>query len=434
MKSLKLMSKASVVLGLMFGDEGKGISVDYLCSQPSIGNKIVVRFSGGQQAGHSVHVDDISHICSNFGSGTLRNIPTYFSEHCTMYPVTMYNESLVLLGKNIIPEVYFHPLTKVTTPFDVVYNRMKKLEHGTCGLGVGATMHRNIKTGYKLYATDLLYSDVLNAKLTNIFNYYKEKFTFFDKVKFIEDCNRELDAFLHAVENLNFEVMPYVFLKAFQNLIFEGSQGILLDMDHGIFPNVTYSNTTSKNALAICKLLHIKNVNIYYVTRCYQTRHGAGWMSNEKEIELVNNNNEINKFNPWQKDFRVGEIDYNLLSYALEIDHIYSSTAKKNLIVTCMDQRPDFEFNYSTLGFKFKSIFESYSPASKDFVNITSKPNVYVCESCGSSDVESAAWVRTNDNNRYTDDFGEFGDLTYSFCNVCAAPTNLINKREFLRK
>lgn len=431
------MSKASIVLGLMFGDEGKGISVDYLCSQPGNRSKLVVRFSGGQQVGHNVHFNGISHVCSNFGSGTLRNIPTYFSEHCTMYPVTMYNESLILSKKGITPEIYFHPLTRVTTPFDVVYNRMRKTSHGTCGLGIGATMHRNIKTGYKLYAIDLLYSDTLNAKLTNIFEYYKEKFEFFERVKFIQECNKELSAFWHAVDCLEFNIKPYSFLLDYQELIFEGSQGILLDMDHGIFPNVTYSNTTSKNALNICKLLHIKNVNIFYVTRCYQTRHGAGWMSNNKEITLVNNCCEINKFNDWQKDFRIGEIDYNLLNYALEVDNIYSGKFNKNLIVTCMDQRPDFEFNYSTLKVGFKSIFESYSPESKDFINVTNlipKVDIYVCDACGSSDVESVAWVRTNDNNRYTDDFGEFGDRTYSFCNVCAAPTNLINKREFLNK
>lgn len=53
-------------------------------------------------------------------------------------------------------------------------------------------------------------------------------------------------------------------------------------MDHGVFPNVTYAHTTSKNAYEICKKLDIEDIEMYYVTRSYATRHGNGWMSNEK--------------------------------------------------------------------------------------------------------------------------------------------------------
>ena len=160
-------------------------------------------------------------------------------------------------------------------------------------------------------------------------------------------------------------------------------------------------------------------------------------MSNRNPITLVNTEDEINKFNDWQKEFKIGEIDYDLLNHAYRIDNIYSEGIRKNLVVTCMDQRPDFEFNYSMLKVGFKSIFESYSPESKDFINVTNlipKVDIYVCDACGSSDVESVAWVRTNDNNRYTDDFGEFGVHSNSFCNSCNDVANLITIREFFKK
>lgn len=166
----------------------------------------------------------------------------------------------------------------------------------------------------------------------------------------------------------DFQIEPYNFLNGYDNLIFEGSQGIMLDMNHGLFPNVTYANTTSKNALEICKKLDIKDIEIYYVTRCYQTRHGAGWMSNRESIVLINTEDEINKFNNWQKEFRIGEIDYNLLNHAYRIDNIYSEGIPKNLVVTCLDQRPDFEFDYSRLEQKFNKIFKSYSANSETFV------------------------------------------------------------------
>jgi adenylosuccinate synthase len=139
-------------------------------------------------------------------------------------------------------------------------------------------------------------------------------------------------------------------------------------MNHGIFPNVTYGNTTSKNALEICKILDIKNIELFYITRCYQTRHGAGWMSNEDKIALTNTQDEINVFNEWQKNFRIGEIDYKLLDYAHSIDNLYSKGLPKNLVVTCMDQRPGFEFDYQQLKTRFKQIYNSYSADSKTFI------------------------------------------------------------------
>ena len=361
--------KADIVIDPIFGDGGKGITSDFLCRINPI-KTIVVRFSGGQQAGHNVKIGDVSHVHSSFGSGTLRGLPSYFSEHCTMYPVNMFREQEVLNKKGIIPELYLHPLIMVTTPADVAYNRMieTKLGHGTCGLGIGATMKRNLNTGYKLYGIDLTNTETLYEKITAIYNYYKgfindNK----DKELFIKEFNKEMSYFINAVNEINFTIAPYEFLKQYQHIIFEGSQGIMLDMDHGIFPNVTFANTTSKNALAICDKLNITDIEIYYPTRCYQTRHGAGWMSNNEEIKLINNENEINFFNEWQRDFRIGEIDYNLLKFALDIDNIYSYNIRKNLVVTCLDQRPDFKFDYSQFKGRFEKVFESYSPDSKDF-------------------------------------------------------------------
>ena len=84
------MKHPKIVIGLGYGDEGKGRTVDYLCSQNP--NSIVVRFSGGQQAGHTVMTNGIKHIFSNYGAGTLQGCPTYISEHATIYPLTMLME------------------------------------------------------------------------------------------------------------------------------------------------------------------------------------------------------------------------------------------------------------------------------------------------------------------------------------------------------
>ncbi len=364
--------KADIVLGSVFGDCGKGITTDYLCRK-NPHRTIVVRFSGGQQAGHNVKIGNISHVHSNYGSGALRGVPSYYSEHCTMYPVTFYNERKILLPKiddNIFePLVYYHPLVKVTTPADVAYNRLteQRLGHGSCGLGVAATMRRNDISGYKLYGVDLSHPEILDEKLRGIYWYYRGLIQDDDIKTFNDLFEKEMIQFEDVIKKIHFEIRPYSFLKNYDNLIFEGSQGIMLDMNHGLFPHVTYANTTSKNALEICKNLSIYNIEIYYVTRCYQTRHGAGWMSNRKEIQLINTQDEINEYNDWQKEFKIGEIDYDLLNYAYRIDNIYSEGLQKNLVVTCLDQRPNFKFDYDKLSLRFNKIYNSYSANSETF-------------------------------------------------------------------
>ena len=80
----------SVVVGCAFGDEGKGMTVDWLVKDKE--NPIVVRFGGGHQCGHRVVHKDKEHIFSNFGSGTLRGAPTYWSKDCTIDPVGFIKE------------------------------------------------------------------------------------------------------------------------------------------------------------------------------------------------------------------------------------------------------------------------------------------------------------------------------------------------------
>lgn len=360
--------KAHIVTGLGYGDEGKGITTDFLASK--LENAIVIRYSGGQQAGHTVMVNGVKHIHSNFGSGSLRGVPTYFSEHTTFYPVTIARELEVLTKKGFKPNLILHPLAKMTTPFDVFANRFdsKNLSDGSCGLGIGKTMKRN-ESPFKLYAVDLLNYDILLQKVISIeSNFYDfiDKYGLSTQEK--REIGKELQLFFDAIKDIAWQVKDYNVLTAFDNLIFEGSQGIMLDMDHGVFPNVTFANTTSKNAHEILDKLNIRNRNGYYITRCYSTRHGSGDFK-EEELNLINNEEEINVFNEYQKEFKVASLDYNLLNYAIAVDNIYSSGkyVNKNLVITCLDQLPDFEFDFSLLDEEFDNVYESHSPDSKDY-------------------------------------------------------------------
>jgi len=361
--------KYSIVLGTQFGDEGKGSFTNYLCSKSE--TPLVIRFNGGHQAGHTVLHNGNRHTFSSFGSGTLQNVPTYWSRFCTIYPTAVFNEYNKLKEIGITPNIYFDPLCPITTPYDVLANIVadRKNNHGTVGVGFGATLKRQ-EAYFKLYYQDLFNKTVLKAKMSNIKQYYGEIHR-----DYIYDIEDKLEAWYNSID---FLIKEEIFSKSkmgFQklnvdgthdHLIFEGAQGILLDQDFGFFPNVTRSNTTSKNVFTllseleisenISEWLHQKNASIYYITRPYQTRHGMGFMSNRELLEdrkliipdLINTENEINIDGGEQGIFRKSILDLDLIQYAIESDNNFSKDYKKTIVISCLDQikNPD-EIKYT---------------------------------------------------------------------------------------
>jgi adenylosuccinate synthase len=326
----------SVILGLGYGDEGKGVAVNYLCSQAN--KPLVVRFSGGHQVGHTVVHNKIKHIFSNFGSGTLQGVPTYWSEHCTINPAAVLKEGDSLREKGIQPTMYINANAMVTTPYDIYSNQKseKGKKHGSVGVGFGSTIQRN-EDHYCLFVRDLKYPAIFDAKLKNIAEKY---YNFNPDSKVIEEFKKACQALL-----IYYDIVNSIndIIERYDNLIFEGSQGILLDMDYGFYPNVTRSNTTSENAWDIIGRLSINlgySVSTYYITRAYQTRHGNGFMSYESsELDyIIDNPNETNTNNKFQGKFRRGNLDLEMLKYALDCDGYHNNCDAKYLFMTCLDQ------------------------------------------------------------------------------------------------
>lgn len=337
-----MITQASIVIGLGYGDEGKGV----VTSELSHSRTLVVRFNGGHQAGHTVVKDGVRHIFATFGSGTLNGAGTFISEFCTFYPTACLQEYLILKNKiTHFPFLAVHPMCAVTTPFDIDANiiREQKQNHGSVGVGFGETLRRH--EVLKLHARDLQYSAVLRQKLIEIWKYYKSQglTVDYDKDPFLP----RIEAFMDDVQSirpiLRIDSESHTWL--FNHAVFEGAQGVLLDQDFGFFPHVTRSHTTSRNALKILATQWQlrKAPDVYYVTRCYMTRHGNGpFVGEEKEIKLINNEQETNQ-GGFQGDFRTGEFNPDLIRYAMDCDDNYSRSLKKNLIITCLDQRPEWE-------------------------------------------------------------------------------------------
>jgi adenylosuccinate synthase len=350
------------VIGLLYGDEGKGITTSFLSQNKPMAT--VIRSNGGHQAGHTVQYKGFRHVFSQFGSGTLQSLPTFISKNCTIYPPAILKEySLIEQYK---PILMVDPLAMITTPFDIGQNRILEQinKHGSVGVGFGQTIQRN-EDNYKLFAQDLYHKDIFKAKLYNIATMYystsvPETLSVIDA--FWYQCQRLIEGgffFITSWKDIN---------KPYADLIFESAQGILLDMDFGFFPHVTRSNTTSKNIIEMAPDLD----EVYYVTRTYQTRHGNGPMTNEDKPTPVldmKNGEETNKFGEYQGKFRITQLDTNLLNYALQCDsNFLPSKVKKNLVVTCFDQyRIDIYNLLNQLDISFDNVYISHGPECKTF-------------------------------------------------------------------
>lgn len=326
----------SISIDSFFGDTGKGMTVNNICLEfvKRKESAIVIRFSGGPQVGHNVDHNNIHHCFSNFGSGTLLNIPTYWSEFCLVDPFTAILERDILRTKGVEPKIIYSPFCELITPFDVWYQwgNVINREHGTVGVGIKSALDR-IKNGYHLTISDAQNILVLREKIKSIqTNYYK--------MSGVVKKDFSLDKYIEGI----YDYVSKVELKTIEELVkenkyfhkvFEGSQGILLDQTHGIMPWCTPSNTTSKNAIELLRRMgyldgkYLMPIQINYICRPYITRHGPGPLLTAENILEVEDEN--NTYNEYQKSFRSCEFDINLLKHSISIDKLYNSNLKNRV-------------------------------------------------------------------------------------------------------
>lgn len=324
--------KHDMVVGLGFGDEGKGTLVDYLCTARE--TKAVIRFSGGSQTAHNVVTPDGRwHTFAQFGSGTLQGVPTFLSKYVLFNPIALMNENHALSAK-----VSFDPLSRlfvdkaalVVTPYHVWVNQKIVNKDGSCGQGIGETMRMKLK-GYSITVGDLLSPNLL-TKLTIIRDAYCRQYGDFQMFKEMPHPVREIASmYRHIGEMINQVDSSYLDeLLASGRCVFEGSQGVLLDEWHGFHPHTTWSTTTPSNALA---LLNGRDVRVIGAMRSYMTRHGRGPFPTESPDYDTLWPEVHNKTGRLQGAWRRGELDLPLLRYAIEV-----SEQIDELAITHMDR------------------------------------------------------------------------------------------------
>lgn len=252
---------AFAVIGAGYGDEGKGLMTDRLASEK--GDVTVVRSNGGAQAGHTVTTPDgRRHVFSHFSSGSFVGAATHLSEFFVSNPMFFLSEREVLAKAGCDVIVTADPSGPVTTPYDIMINqaveeRRGGARHGSCGMGFGETLERNLVDEFSLSVADLRRGGTaIVSKLERIRRYwipFRLAKLGFDAVP--TDMDRLLsdygivDRYLQDCEAFCDDTDLKDDAALSGSVVFEGAQGLLLDQDYGAFPYVTRSNTGLRNRL-----------------------------------------------------------------------------------------------------------------------------------------------------------------------------------------
>jgi adenylosuccinate synthase len=302
------------VVDLGFGDAGKGTVVDWLCATRPV--RAVIRFNGGAQAGHNVVTEDgRSHTFAQFGSGSLRGVPTLLSSFMVVDPLALTAEADHLSTLDV-PSPYsllaVDRSALVATPYHRLANQARELargadRHGSCGMGVGETVAYSLDhPDDAVRFGDLSNPVVLRRKLDQLEAFLHSLYPGMAAPP-VDDCVAAFTAIASCLTAVEPSYLDSLLSSG--PCVFEGAQGVLLDEWRGFHPYTTWSTTTFANISADCYRLG--------VLRCFTTRHGAGPMVTEDaSLGLVDPHNPTG---PWQGAFRVGHFDAVAHRYALEV-------------------------------------------------------------------------------------------------------------------
>lgn len=321
-----------IVIGLAYGDEGKGATVNYLAHE----NKadLIVRFNGGAQAAHNVHyVDGFKHTYSQFGAGSITKhglTPTYLSQFHVLSPFDLHGEWRELKTRNIVYDDLLYMMlvnenTQVATPYHVAMSqyKIKKTKEsdtytGSCGVDVGTTLRSyEAYPEYAIYAKDMSDKDTLRKKLDfwrDYSSYAKYSGIFNDHDGILDYCVDffyDLARYFRVISDYDWNV----FRDDYDYIIFEGAQGVQLDKEVGTVPYVTSTRTTYHNANL---LLHEYKgeVTRYGAMRTYLTRHGPGPFVDSEIEDAEDNiyNEKDNEYNLYQGHWRQAPLDIRVIS------------------------------------------------------------------------------------------------------------------------
>ena len=281
------MSKADVVLGCFYGDEGKGKVIDYLAA----GADIAVRATGGDNAGHTIRVDDVKYAMHLIPSGILSGHTVgVIGNGVVLNPEVLLDEikNLKAHGYDVEHNLKISDKAHIILPYHQLLDKALEKARaaskiGTTGKGIGpAYCDKYERCGLRV---EDLYSAHFKERLRELLKSRKALVKFYDPEETAVDSELDFDTILTKYTDYARQLKPYVCdtvtylhkaLEQDKRVIVEGAQATLLDIDFGSYPFVTSSNPTIGGIITGTGLSAYDIGNVYGVIKAYSSRVGEG--------------------------------------------------------------------------------------------------------------------------------------------------------------
>lgn len=316
------------VLGLQFGDEGKGKITDFLSGR----FQVSVRFNGGGNAGHTVVANGKTYKFHLIPSGSLRCESVILGNGMVIDPHALVQEMDNLRSSGCSSRILISKMAHVVTPMHKVLDLKEesvrsKLSIGTTAQGIGPTYEdKYARTGIRM--VDLLNMDIIREKVETI---YKMKESLLRDTEFSNEARRDaMVKDLYATGTRLAPYMAYTEIEVFReyregkSILFEGAQGTMLDIDFGMYPFVTSSNALA-GALSLGAGFPFRKVDyVIGVAKAYMSKVGSGPFPSEIQGEEANRLRELGHEygTTTGRPRRVGWFDVPLLKYSTMMNDV----------------------------------------------------------------------------------------------------------------
>ncbi len=420
------MTKNVVVIGTQWGDEGKGKIVDWLTDHAAG----VVRFQGGHNAGHTLVIGTKKTVLHLVPSGILReSVVCYIGNGVVLSPQALLEEIDMLekAGIDVYQRLRISEACPLILPHHIALDNAREIARGsdkigTTGRGIGPAYEDKVARR-AIRLQDLLCRERFITKLEEILDYHNFVLRNYYQVPTV-DLNKTIDESLIEAERIRPMVadVPQLLFEANKkgnNLLFEGAQGALLDIDHGTYPFVTSSNCIAGAAASGSgvgpQMLHY----VLGITKAYTTRVGAGPFPTELKDDigeyLANRGNEYGSTTGRRR--RCGWFDAVAMKRSTQINGV------SGLCITKLDVLDGIETLKLCVGYKLNS----NNTGKEKFLNIlpVGADELIACEPIYE---ELPGWTKSTQGLR---DFKQLPKTAQNYLKrleeICEVPIDMIS-------
>tara|TARA_B100000575_G_scaffold57032_1_gene42941 strand:+ start:1138 stop:2403 length:1266 start_codon:yes stop_codon:yes gene_type:complete len=379
-----------VLLGLQWGDEGKGKIVDFISNDYDL----IARFQGGPNAGHTILIDQKKYVLHTIPSGIFnKNVQNLIGNGVVIDPITLCKELELLdnngvdYSNNLMISRKAHLIIPTHKHLDAASELSKgKRKIGSTLRGITPTyMDKTGRNGLRIGDIEL---NIFEKKLNDLIKKHKSILNFYNYDK---DIQLEIDEWIESIEKIkkikfvNSSYFLNDFISKGKKILAEGAQGTLLDIDFGTYPFVTSSNTISAGACNGLGLPPNKINEVIGVFKAYCTRVGNGPFPTElkgKSGEIMaQKGNEFGSTTGRAR--RCGWIDLPALKYAININGVTKLSMMKSDVLSGFDKikvctayklngKTTSELPFDMNSTEITPLYESFDCWKEDISNIKS--------------------------------------------------------------